>query len=81
MTNGYDQYKEARDIADEIERAGHPSEAEQIRDAIDNGRSGTEIFMQLRFYLQPFQHSTQLDGVTLDRLGVLLANINSALSR
>jgi len=47
----YDHYEEARAVADALEARGRAAEAEKMRSAILEGRSGTEIFTQLRFYL------------------------------
>jgi len=59
---GYDHYKEARSIADQIQVEGFPDEAANVRAAIEDGRSGTEIFMQLRFYLPPIQEEVRVDS-------------------
>lgn len=80
MSN-YDHYAEAKIIADRIEAAGFSDQAENIRHAIDDGRSGTEIFMQLRFYLEPLKADAEIDSETQSRISVLLDKINEALNR
>jgi hypothetical protein len=77
----YDHYAEAKSIADRIEAEGFPDQAEAVRSAIDDGRSGTEIFMQLRFYLSPLEGNAQVDPITQSRIAFLLGKINAALIR
>jgi hypothetical protein len=78
---GYDHYKEARSIADQLEIDGFPDHAANVRAAIEDGRSGTEIFMQLRFYLSPIQEAEQVDDQTRIRIKILIDKINEALTR
>jgi hypothetical protein len=79
--NSYDHYSEAKSIADRIEAEGFIEQAESVRRAIDEGRSGTEIFMQLRFYLSPLQECAQIDASTQSRIAVLVGKIDEALRR
>lgn len=79
--SGYDHYAEAKGIADQIEAVGFAAEAAAVRNAIDDGRSGTEIFMQIRFYLTPLLESSQIDASTQTRMAILIDKINEALSR
>ncbi|MEO9130905.1 MAG: hypothetical protein ABI240_06820 [Sphingomonas sp.] len=79
--SGYDHYAEAKSIADKIEAAGFSVEAAAVRDAIDEGRSGTEIFMQLRFYLTPLQGNDAIDPATQSQIATLIDRINEALTR
>ena len=80
-TFGYDHYAEAKAIADQIEVEGFPEQAAKVRSAIDDGRSGTEIVMQLRFYLSPLQNAAQIDVATRARIEILLDKVNEALTR
>ena len=77
----YDHYREAKGIADQIEAEGFSSEAGEVRDAIDDGRSGTEIFMKLRFYLSPLIEDGRIDDLTRKRIAVLVDKLNEALTR
>jgi len=77
----YDAYAEAREIAKRIDLEGFSDHAEKIRNAIDHGQSGTEIFMQLRFYLTQLQDNIGIDPATLDRINTLVGKINVALAR
>jgi hypothetical protein len=79
--SSYDHYAEAKSIADRIEAEGFPDQAVAVRNAIDEGRSGTEIFMQLRFYLAPLQGNTHIDPTTQSRIGMLIDKIDEALTR
>lgn len=79
--SSYDHYAVAKSIADQIEEEGFPEQAAAVRSAIDEGRSGTEIFMQLRFYLAPLQEGTQIDPEIQARISDLIDKINEALSR
>lgn len=79
--SSYDHYAEAKSIADNIEAAGFAVESAAVRDAIDKGRSGTEIFMQLRFYLAPLQGNAEIDPSTQSKIAILLDKINEALTR
>jgi hypothetical protein len=78
---GYDHYREARSIADQIEVDGFLDQAAKVRAALEDGRSGTEIFMQLRFYLSAIQQAAQVDDQTRIRIKILIDKINGALTR
>ena len=80
MSN-YDHYAEAKSIADHIEADGFHDQAAAVRSAIDEGSSGTEIFMQLRFYLAPLQANVQIDPSTRSRIAMLISKINETLAR
>lgn len=79
--DSYDHYAEAKKIAAQLDAQGFSSEAENIRNAISEGRSGTEIFMQLRFYLTPISNAENLTDDIKWQITVLLNKINEALSR
>ena len=79
--SSYDHFAEAKRIADRIEGEGFPDRAHEIRHAIDDGRSGTEIFTQLRFYLAPLKDDLKIDLDTRAEIAVLLDKINEALTR
>jgi len=77
----YDHYDQAKQIAERIEREGFPEKAQNVRYAIENGKSGTEIFMQLRFYLSPLLDEERVDSFTKEKIGTLIEKINEALTR
>jgi hypothetical protein len=79
--NAYDHYKEANDIAIALDREGFDSAATQIREAIEQGATGTEIFMRLRFCLTPLLVESRLSSVTKDRVHVLHAKLDEALRK
>jgi hypothetical protein len=76
----YDHFAEANRIADSIEAEGFAEQAGQVRHAIAMGRSGTELFMQLRFYLAPLAGDVRVDPATRQQISTLVGNINEALS-
>jgi hypothetical protein len=79
--SSYDHYDEAKSIADQIDAKGFSDQAAAVRNAIDEGRSGTEIFMQLRFYLEPLLDEGEIDVSTKDQIMTLVERINEALTR
>jgi hypothetical protein len=77
----HDHFSKAKRIADRVEGEGFPDRAHEVRHAIDDGRSGTEIFMQLRFYLAPLKDDLKIDLNARAEIAVLLDKINEALTR
>jgi hypothetical protein len=75
----YDHYKEAKDIAGILATGGKTVEAGQILDAIANGKSGTEIFMILRFRIGPLLDAADVSEEAKGRLRVLYTKIDQAL--
>ncbi|MFD9902633.1 hypothetical protein [Mesorhizobium sp. NPDC059025] len=75
----YDQYSEALAIAERMEACGLRRHAVDIRNSIDDGVSGTEIFMKLRFYLVSIATAKELDVETRARIRVLIEHLNAAL--
>lgn len=75
----YNHYQEARAVADSLEAKGHAAEADKIRSAISEGRSGTEIFMQLRFYLSPLLGAPGFEPALADRIRALYEKLDDAL--
>lgn len=47
-----DPYSEADELIASLRRAGFRAEADTLREAIDSGSTGTEIFMALRWHLE-----------------------------
>ena len=75
----YNHYAEAELIAENLVAQGLISEAENIRYVISEGRSGTEIFMQLKFYLKPLLNNTNIAVDTRSHIAVLVGKIEKAL--
>ena len=71
MTQDY--YADAHSLAARLDEAGFIAEAEQLRDAIRNGSTSTEILMRLRWELAklsksalPLTPSLRRDAETLE---------------
>jgi len=75
----YDHYKEATELAIIISEWGMNVEAGQILDAIKNGKSGTEIFMTLRFRIEPLLDAANVPEEAKGRLRILYSKIDQAL--
>jgi len=76
----YDHYAVARRLAAEVERQGLAEAARAIINIIDEGCSGTEIFMGLRFHLRPLASDLRLGSATRNEIDGLLAKLNDQLS-
>lgn len=76
----FDHFAEAKLIVDELEKLGVHDPAQDIRRAIDDGVSGTEIFMQLRFHLLGLLNDPRVSDVTKVGIETLIKELNSALS-
>lgn len=50
--NEFDHYAVANDLIERLESDGHGRDARTLRDAIERGATGTEIFMALQFHLR-----------------------------
>lgn len=77
--NTYDHYEEAKKIAALLAAQGMSLESVQILDAIKDGKSGTEIFMILRFRLAPLLNAQGLSEDTKERMRVLHTKLDEAL--
>lgn len=75
----YDHYEEARKVAELLEADGFSDQAKQVSDAMVDGKTGTEIFMILRFRLHPLLDAEGLSEATKQRLRVLYSKVNEAL--
>lgn len=60
----FELYKEARILADELNHLNLIDHSEAIQDAIDNGATGTEICMALRFSLKELLRDTKCSADT-----------------
>jgi hypothetical protein len=47
----YNHYDEANNIISELEKINLLEQANWLKESLENGSTGTEIFMALRFYL------------------------------
>ena len=79
MIRAYDNYEEAKMIAKLLTMQGFPSEAKQILAAIRDGKSGTEIFMILRFRLASMLNTQGVSDDTKERMGILHKKLDEAL--
>lgn len=77
----FDQYESARRIADELEANNFHEVARKIRDSIDTGVSGTEVFMKIRFYLNPCIYYKSIPAKLASEISYLIHNIDEALNR
>lgn len=74
-----DHYEEAKSIAIALDEEGYESVAIEIRDAMKQGSTGTEIFMRLRFCLTPLLNEKELSNATAARVRTLHARLDEAL--
>lgn len=75
----YDHYEEAKTLASSLNAEGFPGHAQQLLDAMNEGKMGTEIFMILRTRLANLLSTAHLTETTKKRAGVLHAKIDEAL--
>ena len=77
--SSYDHYQEAKAVAEELSSLGFSAEATAIQNAISEGRSGTEIFMQLRFFLKPLLNHPSIPENLRSNIQLLYERLNEAL--
>lgn len=77
--NAYDHYEEAKKVAEQLEAEGFPEQAKQVSDAMVDGKTGTEIFMILRFRLKPLLDVEGISEATKQRLQLLYSKVDEAL--
>jgi hypothetical protein len=75
----FDYYAVAQDLISRLEAEGRTADAEKLWSAIDEGATGTEIFMALRFYLLEITKHASLEGELQLIVARLLAELNRAL--
>ena len=78
MSN-FDHYVAARDLISLLEKEGCATDAAKLRSAIEDGATGTEILMALRFHLSGIIRQVSLKGESQVRASTLLAELNDAL--
>jgi predicted cupin superfamily sugar epimerase len=77
--NEFDHYAAARALITRLERDGHTADAARLRSAIEDGATGTEIFMALHFFLSEIVRRVPLVGESQVLASRLLAELNDAL--
>lgn len=78
MSN-FDYYAAAQELISRLENEGHAADAAKLRSAIEDGSTGTEILMALRFHLAEIIRQTPLKGESQIKASRLLAELNDAL--
>ena len=76
--SSFDHYREAREIAEQLDRTGKRLAASSIREAIASGSTGTEIFMRLRRVVAPLKAETLPDFLAA-RVRRLWSELDAAL--
>jgi hypothetical protein len=77
--DSYDQYEETKKIAQLLTAEGHAAKAQELLSALTEGRTGTEIFMVLRYRLTPLLNAPGLSTEVEQRISVLYESVNAAL--
>lgn len=75
----FDHYSAARNLISRLEADGYGSDATKLQSAMDDGATGTEIFMALRFHLSDIIQRVQLRGGAQILASQLLDELNRAL--
>lgn len=76
----FDYYAAARDLITRLDSDGHGEYASKLRSAIEDGATGTEIFMALRFHLSEILRKIPLRDEVQIRASRLLSELNDALA-
>ena len=75
----FNHYEAAKKLADYLEINGHAVEAQRLKSAMEDGATGTEIFMNLRFHLRDVIQRIPMDSVTLAAARQLFEELDRAL--
>lgn len=78
MTN-FDYYAVARDLIARLYDAGRTADAAKLQSAIDEGSTGSEILMALRFYLLEIGQKTPFEGESQLLAALLISELNKVL--
>jgi hypothetical protein len=78
MSN-FDHYAEASNLIDHLSVDGHPIEAAILKSALEDGATGTEILMALRFHLSGIIRRVSLTGASQIIASRLLSELNEVL--
>jgi hypothetical protein len=76
----FDYYAEARDLISRLDSDGYDEDASKLRSAMEDGATGTEIFMALRFHLSEILRKIPLRDEVQIRASRLLSELNDALA-
>ena len=77
--NKIDIYAEISKYCSALEMSGFAAEACQLKSAIAEGATGTEILMALRFHLKKIVERASLEERSDESAAWLLSEINAAL--
>lgn len=78
--NAYDYYGEARALAEALKSAGFPDYGSEISVAMEEGETGTEIFMMMRARLANLLAVGKLPPDLIARARALHGRLNDALT-
>lgn len=78
MSN-FDHCEAARDLISQLDSNGYAADASRLRSAMEDGATGTEIFMALRFHLSEIIRRVPLKGELQIQASRLLTELNDAL--
>ena len=78
MSN-FDHYAAARELISQLAQTGYATESAALTAAMEEGATGTEIFMGLRFHLAEIIKRVPLAGDSRTLASRLLAELNDAL--
>jgi hypothetical protein len=74
-----DPYQDAEQIACELENAGLSDQAKQIRGALSEGATGTEIYMILRWQLAKIEETSSIPAELKSRMDRLHSYLDQVL--
>ena len=75
----FDHYAAVRVLIAHLSHAGYAAEAASLTAAMEEGATGTEIFMALRFHLSKIIQSMPLQGESQRLASRLLSELEDAL--
>lgn len=76
----YDHYSVAKNVADSLDAEGHTDWAKEIRDAMAEGATGTEVFMGLRWQLRQVTNSgLAISPMLQSQIEELLSQLGNSL--
>jgi hypothetical protein len=75
----FDHYAATRDLISHLESDGYAADAAKLRSSMEDGATGTEILMALRFHLSEIVRLVPLDGESQIQASRLLVELNNAL--
>ena len=76
----FDHYEFARELISDMERQGLSDGAARLKSALDEGATGTEILMALRFSLAEIASNCPLPEQINAKANRLILEINKALA-